>query len=175
MNGKKGLHTINRAHRYFRNVGKLLLRPASFYDRASTDMGYGASLRFLFSSALLFGILASVFVLQKRMLFGTIFFVNALTMPPIMALILFLVTLIARKNGFTFRILFGITAFSNITLILAWIPGLSWVAGLWRFYLLGLGMVKLGKISGLKAFLYVAVTAAILLFIIYLLKPVTKL
>ena len=174
MNTKKWLHKIKIAHRYFRNVGKMLFHPGSFYEELSMDRGYGASLGFLFFSSILFGILATVFVLQKRMLFGTIFFVNAFTMPPIMALILFLVTLIGCKNGFTFRILFGITAYSNNTLILAWIPGLSWVAGLWKFYLIGLGMIKLGKISGLKAFLYVALTAAILLLFIYFLKPVMK-
>jgi len=171
---KACLGKMNAMHQNFLNIGELLLRPARFYERLSRDRGYGPALGFLFFSSILFSILASIFILQKRALFGLIFFINAFTMPPIMALILFLVTLLGCKNVFYYRILFGITAYSNITLILAWIPGLSWVAGLWKFYLIGLGMVKLGEISSLKAFMVVAVTAAILFSLIYFLQPIMR-
>lgn len=171
MNGKLGWEKINRGCEFFRNVGKLLFHPGTFYKTLSADMGFGAALGFLVSSSILFGLLTSLFIPQKRLLFGMIFSLNAITMPPIMALILFLITMIGSKKVFTYRILFGITAYSNISLILAWIPGLSWVTGLWRFYLIGLGMVKSGEISPLKAFVTVAATAAVLLSFIYLLQP----
>ena len=171
VNGKVGWEKFILGLEFFRNVGKLLFHPGTFYKGLSMDRGFGAALGFLVSSSILFGSLASVFIPQKRWLFGAIFSLNAITMPPIMALILFLVALVGCKNIFTYRVLFGITAYSNITLILAWIPGLSWVAGLWRFYLIGLGMVKLGRISALNAFILVAVTAAVLLLFIYLVQP----
>jgi hypothetical protein len=171
VNENVGWEKIRRSREFFRHLGKLLFHPGTFYEGRSTNRGFGAALGFLVFSSFLYGVLASVFIPQKRLLFGTIFSLNAITMPPVMALILFLITLIGSKKVFTYGSLFGITAYSNITLILAWIPGLSWVTGLWRFYLIGLGMVKLGGISPLKAFITVSVTAAVLLSFIYLLQP----
>lgn len=171
MNGKLGWEKINRGRELFRSLGKLLFHPGTFYKGLSLDRGFVAALGFLVTSSVFFGVLASMFIPQKQWLFGAIFSLNAITMPPIMALILLLITLTSSKKVFTYRILFGITAYSNITLILAWIPGLSWVTGLWRFYLIGLGMVKLGNISPLKAFINIAITAAVLLSFIYLLQP----
>jgi hypothetical protein len=171
VNAKAGWEKFNLGRGLFRKVGKLLFHPGAFYEGLSADRGVGAALGFLVFSSFLFGVLASVFIPQKRWLWGAIFSLNAISMPPIMALILLLITLVSSKRVFTYRILLGITAYSNVTLILAWIPGLSWVTGLWRFYLLGLGMVKLGNISPLKAVINVAVTAAVLLSFIYLLQP----
>ena len=171
MNGKLGWEKINRGRELFRSLGKLLFHPGTFYKGLSADRGVGTAAGFLVFSSFLFGVLTSLFIPQKRLLWGAIFSLNAITMPPIMALILLLITLTSSKKVFTYRILFGITAYSNITLILAWIPGLSWVTGLWRFYLIGLGMVKLGNISPLKAFINIAITAAVLLSFIYLLQP----
>lgn len=171
MNGKSGWEKFIRCCEVFRSGGKLLFHPGTFYKGLSMDRGFVTALGFLFSSSILFGVLTSVFIPQKQLLFGAIFSLNAITLPPVMALILFLITLIGSKKVFTYRILFVITAYSNITLILAWIPGLSWVTGLWRFYLIGLGMVKFGNISPLKAFITVAVTAAVLLSFISLLQP----
>jgi hypothetical protein len=171
VNGKMVWEKFNLGLEFLRNVGKLLFHPGTFYKALSADKGFGTALGFLVSSSILFGFLASLFIPQRRLLYGTIFSLNAITMPPVMALILFFVTLIGSKKVFTYRILFGITAYSNITLILAWIPGLSWATGLWRFYLIGLGMVTWGNISPLKAFITVAVTAAVLLSFIYFLQP----
>ena len=171
VNLKMCWETFNRGREALRIMGKLLFHPGTFYEVLSTDIRFSAALGFLLSSSVFFGVLASLFIPQKRWLFGAIFSLNAITMPPIMALILFLVALVGCKNIFTYRVLFGITAYSNITLVLAWIPGLSWAAGLWRFYLIGLGMVKLGRISALNAFITVAVTASILLLFIYLMQP----
>ena len=171
MNGKSGWEKFNRCFEGFRSVGKLLFHPGTFYKGLSLDRGFVAALGFLVTSSVFFGVLASMFIPQKQWLFGAIFSLNAITMPPVMALILFLITLIGSKKGFTYRILFIITAYSNITLILAWIPGLSWMTGLWRFYLIGLGLVKLGRMSALNAFITVAITATILLLFIYLMQP----
>ena len=171
VNGKVDWEKFKCGREAFRNVRKLLFHPGTFYEGLSTEKGFLAALSFLLSSSIFFGVLHSVFLPQKRLLFGAIFSLNAITMPPIMALILFLVALVGCKNVFTYRVLFGITAYSNITLLIAWIPGFSWLTGLWRFYLIGLGMVKLGNISPFKAVIIVAITAAVLLSFIYLLQP----
>ena len=171
VNGKSGWGTFKRGCEILRIMGTLLFHPGTFYEGLSMDIRIGAPLGFLLSSSVFFGVLATMFIPQKRWLFGMILSLNAITMPPIMALILFLVALVGCKNVFTYKVLFGITAYSNVTLILAWIPGLSWAAGLWRFYLIGLGMVKFGRISALNAFITVALTAAILLLFIYFMQP----
>ena len=87
-------------------------------------------------------------------------------MPFIMAVILYLVTLLLCKDVFSYQTLFAITAYAGVTQLAAWIPGMPWIAGIWKFYLIGLGMVKVGQISGVKAFVSLLVTGAILLFLI---------
>ncbi|KPK21149.1 MAG: hypothetical protein AMK69_22460 [Nitrospira bacterium SG8_3] len=173
MNDRMGIVKINRGHHLVRNLGQLMFRPGTFYETLSVEHGFRAALGFLVFSSIMFGIFASVFALQNRVFLGATFSINAIFMPPFMALILYVVNLMGGKNVFTYRTLFGITAYSNITLMLAWIPGMSWAVGLWRFYLIGLGMVKLGKISAFKAFINVLATTVVLMVFIYFLQPLS--
>lgn len=159
---------------FLRVSSKLVFHPGAFFEELSPHNQYVPALLFLFACSVLFTLLASIFVVKKTGLFMFILLMNSFFMPFITAFILHLVGILLCNNVFTFQILFGITAYANVTLLAAWIPGMAWVAGIWKFYLIGLGMVKVGHISGLKAFLCLAASATILLALIYLLQPVLK-
>ena len=88
-----------------------------------------------------------------------------------MAVVLYLASSVLCRNRFTFQTIFGITAYASVTLLVSWVPGMALFAGLWRFYLIGLGLFKAGGLSVWKAFALILVTAAILLVVIQWLQP----
>lgn len=172
--GSENFHKKTAVHQFFRNVLKLVLYPDRFYEELIEESSYTNAVVFLFIICIVFSILASIFSFQKHVFFTLIFFLNAFFVPFITAFILYLVSILLSKNIFTYQTLFKIIAYANVTLLAAWIPGLSWMAGLWKFYLIGLGMVKVGRISGIKAFMSLVATATILLLMIHFIQSVLK-
>ena len=160
--------------RYFRAVYEMLLHPGSFYERLSPQIGYSSPIIFLFSCSILYGIFGSFYTVQKNMLFAVVYFINAFLMPFITAFLAYLATLFLCRRAFSYQTLLAIIAYANVTLLLAWIPGFSWVTGIWKFYLIGLGMVKVGRITALKAFVTLLAMAGTLLLLIQLLLPGVK-
>ena len=168
-NGDRRMGTS--VHQFLRTVSKML-HPGDFYEGLPRERGHTPPLVFLFICSILFTIPSSMFVLQKKIFFGLMFFLNAFSMPFITAFILYLVTILLCKGLFTCNTLFGITAYASITLLIAWIPGLAGPTEILKFCLIGLGMVKVGRISYLKAFICLLCTAAVMLFLIQLLRPI---
>ena len=152
INGEEDLRTRASLARFFKVVYEMLLHPGSFYERLSPQSGYASPVIFLFSCSILFSIFGSFYTVQKNMLFAVVYFIKAFFIPFITAFLVYLVTLFLCKNLFTYQALLGITAYANVTLLAAWIPGVSWVTGIWTYYLIGLGMVKMGRITALRAF-----------------------
>ncbi|UCF85883.1 MAG: YIP1 family protein [Desulfobacteraceae bacterium] len=155
---------------FIKTSGRLLLHPGQFYEEMSKGKEYMGALPFLLSTCILFTLLAGFMMAQGKALIYLIFFLNAFLMPFIMAFILYLSTLVLCREVFTYQSLFRITAYANVTLLSAWIPGLSWVMGIWKFCLIGLGMVKVGRISGMKAFISLVATACIFVLLIQVLQ-----
>lgn len=129
---------------------------------------------FLLSCSLLYTALASIFVVREHAFFAAVFFLNSFGMPFMVAFILYLTAAVVCKNTFAYKNLFGIAAYANVTLLLAWIPGLSWITGIWSFYLIGLGMVKAGRIKGWKAGICLLTALAIMLALIKLIQPLLR-
>ncbi len=166
INGKENLRRRVSSARFFRVVYETLLHPGSFYERLSPQGGYAPPIIFLFLCSLLFSIFGSFYTVQKNMLFAVVFFINAFLMPFVTAFLAYLATLFLCRHAFAYQAMLGITAYANVTLLLAWIPGFSWVTGIWTYSLIGLGMIKVGRITALRAFLTVLVTAGSLFVLI---------
>jgi len=158
-------------HQFLRTAYKML-HPGDFYEGLPRERGHTPPLVFLFICSILFTIPSSMFVLQKKIFFGLMFFLNAFSMPFITAFILYLVAMLLCKGLFTYNTLFGVTAYASITLLISWIPGLAGPTEILKFCLIGLGMVKVGRISYLKAFVCLLCTAAAMIFLIQLFKPI---
>jgi hypothetical protein len=158
-------------NQFIRTVSKML-HPGDFYEGLLCRNGYTSPLIFLLLCSILFVIPCSIFVVQKRMFFALMFFFNAFSMPFIAAFILYLVTSLFCKGRFSYSKLFGITAYANVTLLISWIPGLAGPTEILKFFMIGLGMVKVGQISSLKAFMCIFAGAAILLFLIHFVQPI---
>jgi len=157
-------------HQFLRTMSKMLYA-GDFYEGLPQERAHTSPVVFLLICSVIFTILSSVFVLENKIFFSLAFFFNAFSMPFITAFILYLVTMLLCKNLFTYKTLFGITAYANIILLFSWIPGVAGPAQILKFCLIGLGMVKVGRISYLKAFICLLCAGMAMLFLLQLLGP----
>jgi hypothetical protein len=171
INSNRNRQKATSMYQFLRTILKML-HPGYFYEGLPCGNVYTSPLVFLFLCSILFTISSSIFVVHKRMFFALMFFLNAFSTPFIAAFILYLVTILFCKDVFSYNKLFGITAYANVTLLISWIPGLAGPAEIFKFFLIGLGMVKVGRISSLKAFMCLVTGAAILLLLIHFVQPI---
>ncbi len=167
----QGIKGFNLFHQLLASVKGVLLRPGSFFQNLPEASTLGGPAIFLFACSGVFSVLAALLSPEKRGLLAGIYFANAFLTPWIMAVVLYLATTVLCKNRFTFQTIFGIAAFASVTLLVSWIPGTALFAGLWRFYLVGLGLVRAGRISVTRACALILVMAAVLLLFIQWLQP----
>jgi hypothetical protein len=171
IKGNGNQQKATSVYQFIPTVSKML-HPGDFYAGLRRGNGHSAPLVFLFLCSILFTIPSSIFVVHKRMFFALMFFLNAFSMPFIAAFILYLVTILFCKDVFSYNKLFGITAYANVTLLISWIPGLAGPTEILKFFLIGLGMVKIGRISSLRAFMCLVACGAILLLLIHFVQPI---
>jgi hypothetical protein len=170
-----GTHDGGRwVYRFSRTVSDLVLRPGVFFEAPEDSQRYLPPLAFLLLVCVIFTALAALILDQKRALHVLILFLNGVSLPFVIAFLLYLVAWVLCPKTFHYHSLFAITSYANVTLLIAWIPGLEWMTGIWKFYLIGLGITKQGQVSGVKAFACILVAAAALLLLIQLLIPVMK-
>jgi hypothetical protein len=154
---------------FYRDALNILINPKVFYESMSTEKDQQAIITFLGLTALLYSLAATFFARENQFIFLFIFFLNGSLMPFIMAAMLCLV-LNLLQVGIVYRLALGITAYANTALLFAWIPGMAPFAEIFRYYLIGVGIVKVTGLNGWKAFFVLLGTAALLLLLIYFLQ-----
>ena len=155
---------------YYRDGVSLLMRPGRFFEALPSAKTQRDILLFLGLTALIYSVLATLFTAANRPMYFVLYSLNALLMPVVTALVLHLLFRVFSPGRFAYGILLGVTAYANGVLLLAWIPGIAPWAELLKYVLIGLGLVKTGGISGLKAFSAIVATGAILIMMVYLLQ-----
>jgi hypothetical protein len=170
----QGTKGFNLCHQLLASVKGVLLRPGAFFQNLPEERSLGRPTIFLLACSGVFSVIAALLSSDKKGLLAGIYFANAFLTPWIMAAVLYLASTVLCKNRFTFQTIFGITAYASVTLLVSWIPGTALFAGLWRFYLVGLGLVRAGRISVTRAFVLIMVTAAILLLFIQWFQPLQR-
>jgi len=165
--GLPGSQAKSILRQFFNTCAALILHPKKFYEELSEGKDFFSPLIFLFTASLIFTALSTLFAVRQQTLFALIFFINAFCMPFITAGFLYVITLVICRRAFTFRILFVITAYAKVTLLMAWIPGISSMTELYSFYLIGLGMVKQGRIGSVKAGFCLGTALIVILFLIH--------
>jgi len=159
---------------FYQDVAHLLMRPGSFYAALPTGKNQADKLIFLGLTALVYSVMVGFFTAAPRPMIMVLYAMNALLMPVVTALVLHLLLRVVYPGRYTYGLLLGVTAYANVVLLLAWIPGLAPWAELLKYGLIGLGLVKTGGISGLKAFLAVAATGVVLVMMVYWLQYVMR-
>jgi hypothetical protein len=164
-------------HLFFRTVMQVGLSPGRFFVSLADDRRpFTPPLYFIVLCALVNTTLSVLLRPENPpLLIVFFFFLNAIGMPVIIAGLLFgIAQLLCRGTFKSFRKLFCIAAYANVTFLFSWIPGIIWAATLWNFYLIGIGLVKTGPIGGSKAFACIAVALVVLIFLVQLLQPMIR-
>ena len=168
INDSQGFHGWAHFAQVFRIICDMLLHPGTFYERLSTESGYPSPIIFLLFCSMFHSICATMCTSREKAIFAALYFMNSFFMPFITAFLAYLATLILCRHVFSYQTVLGITAYANVTLLLAWIPGVSCVTGIWTYCLIGLGMAKAGPIKASMAFCIILITAGCLLLLIQL-------
>lgn len=129
----------------------LILSPHTFFKDLPTE-GVGRPGIFLLSIGLVFGAAAALIgPAQDALVFGLIFWLNGIAVPVSLTVALYPICWIfGRKKGGLDN-LFAVTAFSQISLAVAWIPGMVVPAGIWRCYLIWVGLSESLRLGGKRA------------------------
>ena len=129
---------------YFQVITKLLGAPRKFFDELPVDIGLKRSLGVLLVSSVIFSGASLVSRMPpKPMLWGGVFFINALGMAVIAAGIGFMVMIMIMGKRVTFTRFFSLYALSaGVTLLASWVPYFLWITEPWKWWLIGTGMTR---------------------------------
>ena len=130
---------------FYEDLIGMTLRPGLMYDGLRGEDRAGRAFMFMTVSCLLFSLLQAMLLPERRVMWIAIVFVNAWCVPCITAVVLYGVSLVVCRGSFTCLKLFEITAYAQVTVLLAWVPGLAVPMGVWKFGLMGFGLVKDGS------------------------------
>ena len=160
----------------FRSVKNLVLKPHLFYESLDGASQVQSALVFLTLAAFIHSGLAAMFEAENRLFWAGIFVLNKFLMPFVMTFAVYISSAVCCRGVFTYRGLFVVVAFAQVSLFASWIPGVEWkiAAGVWGLYLTVLGMNTLGGISKRRAAFCLTVAFFLLLAMIKCFQLVFK-
>lgn len=155
---------------YYLDVAQVLFKPGSFFEAMPAVKTRRDALIFLGLTAMIYSLPVIFLTTAQRSMFMILYLVNALLVPVATAFVLYLLLRFINPGRYSYDLLFCVAAYANVFLLLGWIPGLAPWAEIWKYALIGLGLVKSGGISGIRAFSIIVATAFLLIMIVYLLQ-----
>ena len=158
---------------YFRTLIRVWFSPGRFFSELPDFSHLTRPFAFLLLSSLLFAAGNLLYLRERIVLKMAILLLNAVAMPFIASAFAYLVmTIMMGKHASYFR-LFSVYAFaSGATLILAWLPFSLWFIEIWKWFLIGIGMVKGCAFRPLQAGAVIALSMVILILFFWSLGPV---
>ncbi|MCF8068205.1 MAG: YIP1 family protein [Desulfobacterales bacterium] len=156
--------------RYVKQIGHIMLFPGNFYQSVPLKKSISAPLGFLCLTCVIYSIMASFIAPGSIIGLFIIRLANAILIPVITSLILFLSLLVLGKKQ-TFTTVFSITAYTTATLLFSWIPGIILLTTCWQFVLIYTGLRNALKIKRIFAFISVFTVITTLLGLASLLNP----
>jgi hypothetical protein len=130
-------------------------------------------LTFLLFGSLFFAGASLINIYVRSLPAAVILFVNAFTMPFITASAGFMVMTIFIGRRVAFAKIFAVYAFSaGVTLVVSWIPLFVWFTEPWKWWLIGIGLVKGCGLSRLQTILIIGLSIAIVVSFFMSLNPV---
>jgi hypothetical protein len=152
---------------FYHDLIELTLRPGSFYAALPETRSPRDGLLFMVVMAAINSVPAAVFTTAPQPMFSVLHLMNALLMPVLISIMLYLFLRVVSPGRFAFGTLFTVAAYANVVLLVSWIPGMAPWAELFKYGLIGLGLTQTGGVSGWKAFVAIAATAASLVMIVH--------
>ena len=133
-------------------LGRLVRRPSTFFSLLPEDIRLSAPLIFLVALSLASAGARMPFVTGDRAFLFGVFLVNTLGMATLTALVLYGIAMPMRGTRSGFTRFFAVTAYSSgVALLISWIPDVAVYGELWKWFLVGSGLVWSLGLSRLQA------------------------
>lgn len=142
----------------------MLREPGTYFKELPHEMGLKQPLGFLVVSSVFFMGASLVRTLPLNPIFwGAVFLINATGMVFIAAGLGYMVMAIIMGKRVTFKRFLSIYAFSSgVTLLASWVPLFFWLTEPWKWWLIGIGMVKSFGFKLPQVFLIVGISVSIM-------------
>ena len=159
---------------YFKNLSMLLASPGSFFSVSLCRETPAGAFWFLLISGIVFTSLTLFMNPDSRVpLTAGILLLNALGMTLIASVVGYGVMVMTLGKRISFLRFFTIHAFaSGVTLLAAWIPFFIIITEPWRWWLVGIGLIKAGSLGKLQAFFNVVLSISIITLFFWSCLPV---
>ena len=169
MAGSKGVFFQD----YFKALTALWFSPGRFFSDLPDSLRFSRPVAFLVLSSVVFAA-GNLLYLRERVLFHVaVLFLNAVAMPFVASAFGYLVMTMMMGKRSGYRRLSSIYAFSSgATLLLAWLPFSVWFIEIWKWALVGIGMVKGCSFKPLQAGAVIALSLILLMLFFWSLGPV---
>lgn len=143
---------------YANSLWRFISSPREFYRNHSDEWHIQKPLIFLLAVSSLYSFFEAILHQGKWEWNFTMYFINSFLGTILFALLLYLVASIVCNKKYSMISVLNISVYANITLLLAWIPGMSWIMGIWRFYMIGIGLYRIAHVSKVKVFMILFLT-----------------
>lgn len=162
--------SIKNCQFYAYAIVQLLIEPGQFFTELPKKTTVKMTLGFMVLSSLFYA-LASLLTGaygQPVWIMSIVFFMNALGMVVISAIIGYVIMMMLVGKKKTFPEVLSIYAFSaGITLFLSWLPFMLWFTEPWRWWLLYTGFKNSGGVTGKQAFGIVGISLVLQVCLLY--------
>ena len=122
----------------------LLIRPGWFFEEKGENAHWALALGFIMAAATLSSG-ASLLLTRPPYpwIAGSVLLINALGMVGISAGFAYLAIWLIRGEPIGYQKIFSVYAFAgSMPLLLSWVPGAFWITELWKWWLVGIGLVR---------------------------------
>ncbi len=160
---------------YFGALAAMVKRPSGFFGNIPKNPGYRRSIAFLILSSIFFAVAGLVANRSQQLGITLVLWVNAVGMPAISAVLCFMALTMIKRKRQPFALVFAVFAYaSGTTMLASWIPGILFATEFWKWYLVGLGLVKVFELKWTGALLIVGITLASLFLFFYSVFPIVS-
>jgi len=142
---------------------RLVRKPSAFFSLLPEDLRWSAPLAFLVAMSLVSATIRAIFLSGDRALLFGVFLANALGMACLTAIVLYVITVSIRGVWSEFSRFFAVTAYaSGAALLISWIPDVALWGELWKWVLVGSGLVRACGLSRFQALWVIGLSIALM-------------
>lgn len=163
----------SRGTGFYRDVVKILLYPGQFYEAMPDVKQKREAVAFLCICVGIYSVAATLFAYENHFFYFLMFLANGLFIPIVTFAAMFLVLFLTGAGRTGYAAAMCIVAYAGVTLLFAWIPGMAPFVEIYKYYLVGLGLVKAGKMSLARAIATLLATIVLLWLVLYFVQILT--
>jgi len=149
---------------YFQIMNRMLVSPGQFFGEALDAIDLRLALGFLSLSSLFFTLAKLSLIQQDYLKLSLINFLNSLFMPALCAGTGYALLRWLSDRKIPFARLFAVYALSSgLMMLIAWVPLFLWITEPWKWFLIGLGLVKGCGLSRSQALVVIGLSILLLI------------